>query len=320
MNYYEYRQVLDIAANDGTLLSYYPNTFKKYAIDPSNIVETIEDKMVTVIKDVFPTNKLQNNLKFDIITSIAVLYDLEDPLTFVNSIHNHLSDNGIWVFEQSYCPSMIKTNSFDTIVNEHVSYFTLSTIEYMLEQCGMKLIDVTLNDINGGSFKCVAVKNSCNEYTINNENINKLRRLEFDNEYDTVKPYIGFRNASRQIINKLENLITGLVYEQNKVVHLYGASTKGNTLLQVCGFDANLIPCAAERSPNKYGAHTLGTNIQIVSEEQSKDMKPDYYLVGPWHFQSEILEREKETIENGISFIFPLPNITIVSKDGVRNV
>ena len=307
-------KVLDIAANDGTLLSYYPKTFTRVAIDPSNIVETIEDKSITTIKGLFPTDNLQD-MKFNAITSIAVLYDLNDPMDFIYHIEKALNPDGVWIFEMSYMPSMFKMNAFDTICGEHIFYYSLSVIEYMLEKCNMKLINAELNDINGGSIRCTAVKMNNYQYSVN-KNIDKLRMLEFEMGLDTVGPYKRFEISSRQIIYNLRDLLYKLVKNDKKVVHLYGASTKGNTLLQVCGIDNSIIPYAAERSSNKWGAHTLGSNIQIISEEESRAMKPDYYLVLPWHFKSEFLIREKETINSGISFIFPLPDITIVNKDG----
>ena len=301
--------VLDIAANDGTLLSYYPSCYRKYAVDPSSVVCSIKDPSVTVIKDFFPTEKLKN-IKFDIITSIAVLYDLENPETFIDNIRHILSDNGIWIFEMSYLPTMLQMNAFDTVCGEHIFYYSLSVIESLLETCGMKLIDATLNDINGGSVQCVAVKKRCNNFCISHENINKLRNLEFDMALDDITPYNEFADRTYSILNNLLRMIH-YIKANGKTVHLYGASTKVNTLLQAARIDNNLIPYAAERNADKFGAHTLGTNIEIISEEESRKMKPDYYLVGPWHFKTEILEREKDAIASGTKFIFPLPNLEI---------
>ncbi len=302
--------VLDIAANDGTLLSYYPKEYNRYAVDPSNIVETIEDKTINIIRDFFPTDKLHRN--FDIITSIAVLYDLDNPLEFIRGIYDKLNNNGIWIFEMSYLPTMLEMNAFDTICGEHIFYYSLSVIEYMLDLCNMKLIDATLNDINGGSVQCIAVKKINNSYTTNDGNLKKLRLLEFEIALDDIKPYRDFKYKIDNTCLNLLTIIQDIVLYKHKTIHLYGASTKVNTLLQIVGITNEYVEYASERSPNKWGAHTLGTNIKIVSEEESRAMKPDYYLVGPWHFKEEILEREKEIIASGTKFIFPLPELTII--------
>jgi hypothetical protein len=304
--------VLDIGCNDGTMLSYYPTYFNRYGVDPSNAIYDIKDDSIFKVKDVYPTNKLKGQ-QFSAITSIAMLYDLEEPTVFVNIIYNQLTDDGIWVFEMSYLPSMMTANAYDTICNEHIEYYSLQVIEYMLENAGMKLINATLNDTNGGSIQCTAVKEQCNLYPINHDNLNKLRTLEFEMELDTIKPYDEFNDRIIDIIEKLRILILSIRAE-HKTIHLYGASTKGNTLLQSLNLDNGIISYAADRNPDKWGAKTLGTNVQIISEEESRAMKPDYYLVLPWHFKKEFLVRERETILSGTNFIFPLPNIEIITK------
>ena len=305
-------RVLDIGCNDGTMLSYYPSDFLKYGVDPSNSIDEIKDPIVKKIKDVFPTDKLDNK-KFTAITSIAMLYDLENPVGFVYNIYDHLEDNGIWLFEMSYLPSMMNVNAFDTICNEHIEYYSLSVIEYLLEMADMKLINATLNDTNGGSVQCIAVKKENTLYEENTENLNKLRTLEFEMKMDTIEPYNNFKHRVIKICNNLR-IIVNNIQKEGKTIHLYGASTKGNTLLQACGIDNSIIPYAADRNPDKWGAKTLGTNIQIISEEESRKMKPDYYLVLPWHFKNEFIVREKEIIESGTKFIFPMPTLEIYPR------
>lgn len=300
--------VLDIGCNDGTMLSYYPDTFDKFGVDPSNSIDEIKDPAITKIKDVFPSNKIERS--FSCITSIAMLYDLEDPVSFVKEIFNNLRHNGIWIFEMSYLPTMMEMDAFDTICNEHIEYYSLSVIETLLDMGNMKLIDATLNSTNGGSIQCVATKKTCNQYPINDKNLNILRELEFELEMDTIAPYSRFADRVKIITANLLRLLHK-IKANGQTIHLYGASTKGNTLLQASEIDSFLIPYAADRNPDKWGAKTLGTNIEIISEEESRAMKPDYYLVLPWHFKEEILIREKETMENGTKMIFPLPTLEI---------
>jgi len=295
--------------NDGTMLSFYPKSFKKWGVDPSNSINDITDKSILKVKDVYPS-QIVSGRKFFCITSIAMLYDLEDPKAFVRAIRNNLEDDGIWIFEMSYLPLMINANAFDTICNEHIEYYTLSVIEYLLECNNMKLIDVTLNPTNGGSFQCISVKKECNSYKIDYDHINKLRMVEFERGYDILLPYLDFANKVKKIKSDIQNFIYEKVRE-GSTIHLYGASTKGNTLLQACNIDNRFIQYAADKNPDKWGAYTLGTNIKIISEEESRKMKPDYYLVLPWHFKESILIREKNTMAFGSKFIFPLPKMKI---------
>ena len=310
--------VLDIGCNDGTLLGHYPEKFKKYGIDPSDVAQEISDKGTIVVQDIFPSRKLSSVLqdsRLDVITSIAMFYDLERPVEFVKSIKELLKDDGIWVFEMSYMPEMLRLDSYDTICHEHLEYYSLAVIEIILRKAGMRVFKITYNDINGGSIRCYATHESNNKYTTNENNklIDNIRLAEFDMELDTDKPYLAFQERVNRVKIELHEALVKLK-EQGNRIHIYGASTKGNTILQWCEIDKTLIDFAAERNPDKYGAKTLGTDIPIISEAESRAMKPDYYLVLPWHFKSEFLDRERESLESGTGFIFPLPRLEIISK------
>lgn len=309
--------VLDIGCNDGTLLNFYPEKFTKFGIDPSDIAQEIKAP-VNVVQDVFPSEELISRLgnnKFNIITSIAMFYDLEDPIAFARGVKQILSPEGIWVFEMSYMPTMLKMTSYDTICHEHLEYYSLAVIEYIMKQAEMKVVNVSRNEINGGSLRCQA--SHINNYRFSRDefqkNVKAMRQEEFDLELDTDMPYRHFQDRVNVHKEELNSLLWKLKKEGKKI-HIYGASTKGNTILQWCGIDHRIVDCAAERNPDKYGAMTLGTEIPIVSEEESRSMNPDYYLVLPWHFKSEFLERERKTLERGIGFIFPLPTIEIIHK------
>ena len=310
--------VLDIGCNDGTLLNYYPKEFFKYGVDPSDVAQEIDRQAVTVIQDIFPSDELLSCLqetKMDIITSIAMFYDLEDPIAFAKGIKNILAPEGIWIFEMSYMPTMLKNTSYDTICHEHLEFYSLAVIEYILKQSGLKIFNVTLNSINGGSLRCYATHATNFKYKSEQyyHNIKEMHQDEFDLELDTDKPYKNFQDRINVHRDELITLLKKFKMEGKKI-HIYGASTKGNTILQLCGIDNRIIDCAAERSPDKYGAHTLGTDIPIVSEAESRAMNPDYYLVLPWHFKDEFIEREREILERGTQLIFPLPKIEIISK------
>jgi len=309
--------ILDIGCNDGTLLSYYPDSFEKYGIDPSDVAHEISNQ-VRFVQDIFPSEELMTLLagrKLDIIHSIAMFYDLEDPIAFTKGIKEILGPEGIWIFEMSYMPTMLKMTSYDTICHEHLEYYSLAVIEFILKQAGMKIFNVALNSINGGSIRCYAthVNNFSYKKDLFIENIKRMRQDEFDLELDTDKPYKHFQDKINVHREELMALLKKLKKEGKKI-HVYGASTKGNTILQWCGIDSRMIDVAAERNPDKYGAFTLGTDIPIVSEADSRAMAPDYYLVLPWHFKNEFVEREREMIDKGVGLIFPLPTIEIIKK------
>lgn len=308
--------VLDIGCNDGTLLSYYPESFKKYGCDPSDVAKEV--KHAEVVRDIFPSeqlNKLMHGEKADVVTSIAMFYDLESPVSFVKSVKEILSDNGVWVLEMSYMPKMLELDSYDTICHEHLEYYSLAVLERICAMAEMEIFKIAFNDINGGSIRCYATHAGNDGYNsaADSKLISEVRQKEFDMELDTDKPYAAFSQRIEKLKSELYGLLVSLKKEGKKI-HIYGASTKGNTILQWCGIDNSIIDCAAERNPDKYGAMTLGTNIPIISEKDSRAMNPDYYLVLPWHFKEEFLEREKDILEKGTGLIFPLPKIEIYKK------
>lgn len=310
--------VLDIGCNDGTLLNNYPASFIKYGVDPSDVAQEVKGENLRVVQDIFPSTHLTQILgdeKIDVITSIAMFYDLENPVEFCRGIKQILSADGIWIFEMSYMPEMLKLNSYDTICHEHLEYYSLAVLEKILKLAELQIFEISFNEINGGSLRCYAthLENNRHHTAENQALINNIRQQEFDLELDTDKPYLEFQKRIDEEKEKLRSMLLELKHS-GKRIHIYGASTKGNTILQFCGIDHTIIECAAERNPDKYGARTLGTDIPIVSEADSRAMSPDYYLVLPWHFKAEFIERERETLDKGVGLIFPLPTIEIVER------
>ena len=306
--------VVDIGSNDATSLKAYAGNYQKVGIDPTGAkfkryytddIRLIPDFFsAKLFKEVFP------NQKAKIVTSIAMFYDLESPGQFVKDIHDILDEEGIWHFEQSYMPSMLKTNSYDTLCHEHLEFYSLRVVKNLLEKHGLELLDVQLNDVNGGSFAVTACKSGA-KFRPNRPVIDWMLREEEKMGLQTNVPYTSFAKRAFDHRDSLLSLIDALVADGKKIVG-YGASTKGNVLLQFCGLTSRQIACIAEVNPDKYGSFTPGTNIPIVSEADAKAMNPDYYLVLPWHFKNNILEREKDFMSSGGKFIFPLPEIEIV--------
>lgn len=305
--------VIDIGSNDATSLKAYSGKFKKVGIDPTGkkFKEFYTNDLV-LIADFFTAKKFINIFpehKAKIITSIAMFYDLEDPRSFVTDVFNCLAEDGIWHFEQSYMPSMLRTNSYDTICHEHLEFYSFKVVNNILTSCGLKVVDVQMNSINGGSFAVTAAKKE-SKYVPNAPIINWLLSQEDEMGLDTVKPYLEFAERTFRHRKNLTDLIKALVKDGKKVFG-YGASTKGNVLLQFCGLTENEIPFIAEVNREKFGSFTPGTKIPIISEKEAKAMNPDYFLVLPWHFKDSILAREEEYLANGGKFIFPLPEIEI---------
>lgn len=306
--------VVDIASNDNTLLRNYPNKFKKIGIDPSDIALRQTDKDITVINEVFPTKTLRSALggkKADIVTSIACYYDVEDPVSFAEEVKAIMKEDGVWIFEVAYLPLMIKNLAYDSFVCEHIVHYHLAPLEIMFKQLGLRVFRATETKTNGGSIMCFVTheNNAAYDNEESKAQIFALRLKEFDMSLDENETYTNFGKKIKTHKSELVSLLSRLKREK-KTVHVYGASTKLNTILGYCGIGPELIEYAAERSAEKEGCSTLD-GIKIISEKESRHMKPDYYLVGPYHFKDEILEREKDMIKNGTKFIFPLPELKI---------
>ncbi|TGK51928.1 class I SAM-dependent methyltransferase [Leptospira kanakyensis] len=307
--------VLDIGSNDATTLKSYKTLgIKRIGIDPTGkkFSEYYTDGIELVpdffTKDNFRKIFPKQNAK--IITSIAMFYDLESPKKFVSDIYDVLAPDGIWHFEQSYMPTMLRMNAYDTVCHEHLEYYSLSVVKKLLNECGLKVIDVQMNSVNGGSFAVTAAKKE-SQLKSNDAVINWMLDQEDRMGLHTPSPYRKFEERVFQHKENLTSLIKALVSDGKKVFG-YGASTKGNVLLQFCQFTEKDIPYIAEVNPNKFGSYTPGTLIPIVSESEAKAMKPDYMLVLPWHFRDSIIAREQEYLASGGKLIFPLPEIEIV--------
>ena len=306
--------VLDIGSNDGTLLSAYSTKCNRIGIDPTGTkFKQFYPKEIKLIPEFFSEfvfSKLCPEEHPKIITSIAMFYDLENPKMFVQDIYKILSGDGIWHLEQAYMPSMLRSTAYDAVCHEHLEFYSFGVIKKLVESCGLRVIDVEMNAINGGSFAVTVCKKNA-AYKSNTPVIEWMLRQENNLQLNTPIQYRLFEQRVYQHRENLTDLIRSL-NEDGKVVFGYGASTKGNVLLQFCGLTKNDIPFIADVNPDKFGCFTPGTHIPIISEQEAKRMEPDYFLVFPWHFKHNILEREKEYLANGGKVIFPLPEIEIV--------
>jgi hypothetical protein len=308
--------VLDIGSNDGTLLSFYPEHLRLVGMDPTAAkFREFYQPRIEVIADFFSAATFAarfGDAKAKVVTSIAMFYDLEDPMGFVGQIMRVLHDEGVWHFEQSYLPAMLARNAYDTVCHEHLEYYGLRQIEWMLGRCGLRLLDVESNDVNGGSFAVTAAKAS-SSHTPNAAAIAAARAREESERLDSLDPYRAFEKRVFEHRAKLTALLDRLASE-GATVFGYGASTKGNVILQFCGITAARIPCIADVNPGKHGCVTPGSHIPIVSEEEAHARQPDCFLVMPWHFRQNLIEREAKFLARGGRMIFPLPEIEVVGK------
>ena len=307
--------VIDIGSNDATSLkAYLTKGIKRIGIDPTGekFKQYYTDD-IQLIVDFFPSTAVKKKVgssPVKIITSIAMFYDLEDPILFVQDIHNQLSKDGVWHFEQSYMPSMLRLNSYDTICHEHLEYYTLYNIKYILDRADMKIVDVQMNSVNGGSFAVTAARKDSN-LKPNDVLINWLFEEELKMGFDTPKPFRNFEERVFKHRESLKTLIESLSSDGKRILG-YGASTKGNVVLQFCNFNSQHIKAIAEVNQEKFGCYTPGTHIPIISESEALKMKPDYYLVLPWHFKDGIVKREQKFLKEGGKLIFPFPEIEII--------
>ncbi|RLA68194.1 MAG: methyltransferase [Epsilonproteobacteria bacterium] len=296
--------IIDIGANDSTLLSRFPNNFKNLVgVDPTgNKFKDFYPDHIKLIPDFFSAQSFKEE-KAKLITSFSMFYDLEDPFNFMKEVSEILHDDGIWVMEQSYLPLMIKNNAYDCICHEHQEYYCLSQIKYMAFKVGLNILDVSFNEINGGSIRVTLGKRDGEKKLLVNNILNKEKRFR------NISTYNFFLNNLK---NHRENLISLLkdLKEKGKKVVGYGASTKGNITLQYCGIDEDLLPEILEINDYKFNRFTPGSKIPINSEGEEKDV--DYKLILPWHLKDSFLEREKEFLKKGGKLIFPLPYLEII--------
>ncbi|PJE51039.1 MAG: hypothetical protein COV29_02070 [Candidatus Yanofskybacteria bacterium CG10_big_fil_rev_8_21_14_0_10_36_16] len=318
---------VDIGCNDGTLLKFIDKDLIRVGFDPAkNGYKKLSSKHANlIVEDYFNYEAFKKSRygkqKAKIITSIAMFYDLENPDKFINDINKTMDKNGLWIVQMSYLPLMLEQLAFDNICHEHVEYYSLTAMKYLLNRHNMKIVDCQVNDVNGGSARIFIRKKDADNHTfataphrdVANYRVASILSHEKTLNLNKKTVYLNFYKKSLELKRKTVNFIKK---EKNrgKTIWGYGASTKGNTLLQWFGLDNNLIDAIAERNPGKYGLKTVGTNIPIKSELEMRRAKPDYLLILPWHFIREFKERESEYLKGGGKFIVPCPEFEIIES------
>jgi NDP-4-keto-2,6-dideoxyhexose 3-C-methyltransferase len=302
--------ILDIGSNDSTTLQAYPRcNYTLVGIDPTGVkFRSYYPQHIQLIPDFFSASNVVRafgSRKAEVITSFSMFYDLEDPLAFMREIAAVLADEGIWVFEQSYMPSMLAQNAYDTVCHEHLEYYDLKQIQWMAARVGLKVIDVELNDVNGGSFSVVAAKQGSKR--TESANVGRILNQEKLLHLDTLEPFLAFERRVKQSRDDLRAFLADAKREKKTVVGL-GASTKGNVILQYCGITETDISSIAEVNADKFGSFTPGSLIPIAPQDQLLATRPDFLVVFPWHFRAFFI---KERQLKGLNLVFPLPRLEV---------
>lgn len=309
--------VVDIGANDGTMIQFYPDRLKRIGVEPAqNIDWSGVDESVTIVNDYFTSKSLQSELgdkKVKIFTCCAMFYDLDDPNSFVRDIKECLDENGVWCIQLSYIILMLKNVNFYDICNEHLEYYSLHVLDYLMQRNGLKIVDASLNDVNGGSARVFVVHQNSLQHR--SDRLNELLAEEIKMKIFDRLTYADFKEKIDEFRGKIQKCIDEELSLGNMVMGL-GASTKGNMLLQTFGITKDNMKYISERNPDKVGLRTLGTDFELISEEDARAINPSMMIVLPWYFKDEIRKREKEYLENGGKLLFPMPIPHIVNSVG----
>lgn len=302
---------LDIASNDGTLLSFVPNSIYRTGIDPITFLckEAVQHAD-RIINDFFDAKHFSGkDSAYDVVTSISCFYDMDNPNKFVADVASVMADKGIWVIQQNYLLPTLELNAVDNFCHEHLEYYTLLSLEPLLERHGLEVIDLSTSMVNGGSLRTIVAKKG--QYPIQDA-VEQQRAIEKDAGLDTLEPYERFAKDVMGNIRELSLLCKDLV-KDGKTVYILAASTRGATIWQAANLDETIIPYAVERNPAKVGKYFSAVGVPIISEEEARNNKPDYMIIGPWFFSDEIITRESQYLKDGGKLIKPLPKLEIIS-------
>ncbi len=304
--------IVDIGSNDSTTLQAYPHDLNLVGIDPTGVkFHNFYPPHIKLIPDFFSSRLLKESFprrKAKVVTSFSMFYDLESPMDFMREVHEVIADDGIWVFEQSYMPTMLATNSYDTVCHEHLEFYALRQIQWMTERVGFHILDVEFNDVNGGSFSITVAKTASRCTVL--PAVQKILDQEHELGLDTLVPYQDFAERIAKTRDDLLAFIFGAKAD-GKTVAALGASTKGNVLLQYCGLTDKEVSFVGEVNAEKYGCYTPGTWIPIISEVEVLAKKIDFFIVLPWHFRKFF---ESSPVFQGQKLVFPLPMLAMVER------
>ena len=313
--------IVDIGSNDCTMLNFYENKFNLVGFEPAKNIKFLnKGNKIKIINNYFNSQNFEEKFpkkKAKIITSCAMFYDLENPINFVKDIEKILDSDGVWCCQISYLDSMIRNNNFYDICHEHLSYYSLQSFEHLINMLNLKLFYAETNEVNGGSVRLYVCKKTTKKYDQINfeEKLKILRNEEKKLKLTSPETFFDFQKTITNLKVKTVNFVTKILENKRSVLAL-GASTKGNIILQHFGLTKDKIPFISERNLEKVGLKCLGSDIELISEEKARKINPDAFVVLPWNFKKEIVEREKDYLKSGGKLMFVMPYAHVVTKDG----
>jgi NDP-4-keto-2,6-dideoxyhexose 3-C-methyltransferase len=304
---------LDTGSNDGTLLSFVPENVYRVGVDPVKFLcAEAEQHADLIINDYF--NDTVGG-EFDVITTVSCFYDMPEPTTFVRDIKSVLAPKGVWIIQQNYLLTTLQLSAVDNFVHEHLEYYTLKSLEHLLDRFDLQVVEVTTSMINGGSIRTVVAHKDAFQV---DESVGKQRHIEYIYGVEMLVTYQMFAEDIGVELNKLRQLVTHLK-AQDRSVAILAASTRGATIWQSAELDHELIDYAVERNMTKVGKQFSAIGVPIISEGKFRELKPDFCIMGPWWFYEQILVREKEYIKSGGNVIIPLPEVRVVNAQNLSD-
>lgn len=301
---------LDIASNDGTLLSFVPDTIMRVGVDPIGFLcEEAKQHADFVFNDFFSADVMKDMPLADVVTSISCFYDMDDPNQFVSDVAKVMKQSSIWIIQQNYLLTTMQLDAVDNFCHEHLEYYTLLSLEPLLERHGLEVIKVETSMINGGSIRTVVANKGAR---VPDESVEKQRQIELEYGLDKLASYQRFARDVTKNLTALKELVDE-INDNGETVFILAASTRGSTIWQAAGIDSSNVGYAVERNPAKVGRYFSAIGIPIISEVEAHKLKPDYMIIGPWFFADEIIDRERGYLEAGGKLIKPLPQLEVIS-------
>lgn len=305
--------ILDIGCNDGTLLSFFKDDpYELVGIDPAKNVTFVLEGRARHLREYFGAKAYSKvaKKKAKLIFSVAMFYHLHDPTSFCREVEECLTDDGVFIVQMAYLPAMLRTNMYDNIVHEHAGYYATHHMQWIFERAGLEIFDVLENDVYGGSFRVFAKKKGSASFPATD----RYRANLVAEESLGIRDPETYRQFERRVAKTRDDLrdLCASLRAQNKTIWVYGASTKGNTIMQYCGLGRSEIVAAADASPFKVGKFIVGADLEIRDEPTMRRARPDYLLALPYSFVDAFIERERDLVAAGTKFIVPLPDVRIV--------
>lgn len=309
------RKWLDIASNDGTLLSFVPEDVYRVGVDPVPFLcIEAEQHSDEIVNDYFSAEALDGYTPFDVITSISCFYDMPDPNKFVSDAAKMLDKKGIWIIQQNYLMTTVELSAVDNFCHEHLEYYTLKSLESLLDKHDLEVNEVYTSMVNGGSIRTIVSHKGTFDI---DESVYLQRDREEDYMLNTLAAYKTFANSVMVELDKLHRMVKEFK-DDGKKVFILAASTRGATIWQSADIDEKLVDFAVERNPAKVGKYFSAIGVPIISEEEARKLKPSYMIIGPWFFKKEIIKRESEYVKDGGALIIPLPKVEIVDSSTIK--